>query len=442
MQLDSTVVRSGLSHTDPIVREICRFCVKEKGIQFRARSEDVFNTYDKFGFAEIAHIEMQVCDEQLLDWILKQSARDFGEAKFVDYSPHIVWNWIENAELSLIRSRLSDIRDAVAQWNGRHSSEYKQQKIVPSLEARLAAMDLGPDECWRLVLDKSRWLDRIPYESISHADYWAVVREMELYLECAATPQFASEAIKLLHEDKKLEAKIEVAAMIQIATKLRLEEVAPKLIELLAVDFDYYNELIADYVKANCSEKMQSLIGDAMPELEWHERLFLHSVFEADHSESAANHLRALLEYNLEEQDGDSIDFLAQALSMQFRADDLDFLDDLYRKDNLNPEIIQVAETLHTCSVLGSLDDPRDSVWRNAKQTAYENHMREQKRRLDEIARDRRTRAEREKYISNQHSASSTIRIPTLERVGRNDPCPCGSGKKHKKCCARNQEKA
>jgi uncharacterized protein YecA (UPF0149 family) len=23
------------------------------------------------------------------------------------------------------------------------------------------------------------------------------------------------------------------------------------------------------------------------------------------------------------------------------------------------------------------------------------------------------------------------------ERVGRNDPCPCGSGKKYKKCCMR-----
>ncbi|NQT67029.1 MAG: SEC-C domain-containing protein [Actinobacteria bacterium] len=22
-----------------------------------------------------------------------------------------------------------------------------------------------------------------------------------------------------------------------------------------------------------------------------------------------------------------------------------------------------------------------------------------------------------------------------MSRVGRNDPCPCGSGKKYKKCC-------
>ena len=25
------------------------------------------------------------------------------------------------------------------------------------------------------------------------------------------------------------------------------------------------------------------------------------------------------------------------------------------------------------------------------------------------------------------------------EKVGRNDPCPCGSGKKYKKCCGRNE---
>ena len=24
-------------------------------------------------------------------------------------------------------------------------------------------------------------------------------------------------------------------------------------------------------------------------------------------------------------------------------------------------------------------------------------------------------------------------------KVGRNDPCPCGSGKKYKHCCGRNQ---
>ena len=30
--------------------------------------------------------------------------------------------------------------------------------------------------------------------------------------------------------------------------------------------------------------------------------------------------------------------------------------------------------------------------------------------------------------------------VHTAERAGRNDPCPCGSGKKYKKCCMREDE--
>jgi len=31
------------------------------------------------------------------------------------------------------------------------------------------------------------------------------------------------------------------------------------------------------------------------------------------------------------------------------------------------------------------------------------------------------------------------VRKPVVrsEKIGRNDPCPCGSGKKYKKCCGR-----
>ncbi len=46
------------------------------------------------------------------------------------------------------------------------------------------------------------------------------------------------------------------------------------------------------------------------------------------------------------------------------------------------------------------------------------------KRLFDDLAIERRLAA----------SASSTYIRPT-PKVGRNDPCPCGSGKKFKKCC-------
>jgi preprotein translocase subunit SecA len=34
----------------------------------------------------------------------------------------------------------------------------------------------------------------------------------------------------------------------------------------------------------------------------------------------------------------------------------------------------------------------------------------------------------------------SIVKKPTtVKKVGRNDPCPCGSGKKYKKCCGQNE---
>ena len=43
---------------------------------------------------------------------------------------------------------------------------------------------------------------------------------------------------------------------------------------------------------------------------------------------------------------------------------------------------------------------------------------------------------EKRKEIQKQYRDSVTVR--NENKIGRNDPCPCGSGKKYKKCCGRN----
>ena len=49
----------------------------------------------------------------------------------------------------------------------------------------------------------------------------------------------------------------------------------------------------------------------------------------------------------------------------------------------------------------------------------------------------RRTPAQRAQAASEQ-SGSAHGEQPISKRIGRNDPCPCGSGKKYKKCCGAN----
>ena len=39
--------------------------------------------------------------------------------------------------------------------------------------------------------------------------------------------------------------------------------------------------------------------------------------------------------------------------------------------------------------------------------------------------------------LAHQRTPPTKTIVNRADRVGRNDPCPCGSGKKFKKCCAR-----
>jgi preprotein translocase subunit SecA len=62
--------------------------------------------------------------------------------------------------------------------------------------------------------------------------------------------------------------------------------------------------------------------------------------------------------------------------------------------------------------------------------------MREQT--VEELEEERRRRQEASLILSHgdekEQSKPSTVKR-TEDKVGRNDPCPCGSGKKYKKCC-------
>lgn len=45
------------------------------------------------------------------------------------------------------------------------------------------------------------------------------------------------------------------------------------------------------------------------------------------------------------------------------------------------------------------------------------------------------TEEKRKEIYKKQKASGTVVKGP---KIGRNDPCPCGSGKKYKKCCGRN----
>ncbi len=71
----------------------------------------------------------------------------------------------------------------------------------------------------------------------------------------------------------------------------------------------------------------------------------------------------------------------------------------------------------------------------NGKQLT--NVVKEHKREFLKVTRARETTGRRAQRKAKQKAPKkTTAKMPENEiRAGRNDPCPCGSGKKYKKCC-------
>jgi hypothetical protein len=156
---------------------------------------------------------------------------------------------------------------------------------------------------------------------------------------------------------------------------------------------------------------------------------------------------------------------IAEVLSWSSRKDDRIFalLMRLYRADpepnmgNLArygdpraiPELIQLLESYTPDEELSSMTGQVVIELRYAlkelgaeltaaQQALLEQHLaqriadREEYARLEKLAQESNARLEK---LAQESAASATVR--GAAKVGRNDPCPCRSGKKYKKCCGR-----
>ena len=62
--------------------------------------------------------------------------------------------------------------------------------------------------------------------------------------------------------------------------------------------------------------------------------------------------------------------------------------------------------------------------------------VRESEQRRTDMSRMQTSRSD---LHTNSGEPKSNAPVRVEKHVGRNDPCPCGSGKKYKNCCGKNQ---
>jgi hypothetical protein len=104
--------------------------------------------------------------------------------------------------------------------------------------------------------------------------------------------------------------------------------------------------------------------------------------------------------------------------------------------------LAEFTKTLKKCKLKGTEDDPEDDSGWPISDWGYDDPE-VRKKFLDGPTTDELTQILKDEVSDCEERAKAAVeealREQMFRKTGRNDPCPCGSGKKFKKCCGENR---
>jgi len=209
-----------------------------------------------------------------------------------------------------------------------------------------------------------------------------------------------------------------ILVAVTMAGQLKMDDTALQLIELLKVDWDPMNEDIQEAFICMNSKVALDTISDQWAELPEHGRLYLASAFRVLLPEGFEAFYNRVLDD--ETEDSFTANTIAHALIHTGQQQALDHAQGyVNRFDPDDVEALQVSEALYIHYILR---DYQTQLVVGIKRRISQRYQRIEERRV-----------ELESGFGQPKPPKESIN--NAPKVGRNAPCPCGSGKKHKKCC-------
>lgn len=235
---------------------------------------------------------------------------------------------------------------------------------------------------------------------------------------------------------------------VRLAGEAHLDSTVPLLVTKLMEDGgDLLNEECAKALARIGTSHVVEAVAEAYPSADRHFRLYATDPLEYIHSDLAVAKCLHLLR---QEKDYRIRLDLAHALLSHFAQEGIEEARQLLvgrEPDFENGDLRNCL--LETCTIMGERF-PEYDEWRAAEKTKKEEHWKRIKELegdpagLMRFALEKLTgkKTETPKGKPSVPLAPQQVLAPKSEskqKVGRNDPCPCGSGKKFKKCCMKRE---
>lgn len=440
MRLTDDQLGAGFLHPSQVVRDSVADYFGERLTRDPDVTHWAIRGVEAFGWRQFLAWPHRFCDlplsdEDAFEWVCRQIERDDAEAPSQEQRGHLA-SMLAKADAGVLKSQYSRLL-AMDDLGGDD-----REAIVQRIEL----VDADPEDCWRRIEEHCHRVAKV--DEFAKAKIPETARLLEPLIR--AGDRFAPRVLEVLqrpqpkpnscHPDDWL-----IGLMMILAGHLRLEDAAPLIWDRFALDWDWYSEEAMYALKRIGTPSVVQLARERFAESEWHVRIYAHNVFECIRCEES---LHAIEELVVGERD----DFLrgefGVAAAKQFDERGTRLALELFHEDPEDVERQAICESLVTFSYLSGWELPQRDLWERRINAENQRIQAEIPADVDRILRRlRKATGDSRDILPPTFRTEFPFReddlTPVLKgthfrhslRAGRNDPCPCGSGKKYKKCC-------
>jgi hypothetical protein len=293
------------------------------------------------------------------------------------------------------------------------------RQLASRIEHRLGLFSTPSDQLWQRL------------EAICQADEDNMHPNQILYAEAEeiaeALARDVSQAERMMERLKQeVDPETQPAltwleiCLVQIAGYMRYEPAIPLIIKKFLIDGQILNEACDKALTKIGTDAVIRAVRDTYPQAPNYFRLYTAGIFGDIHSDLAVSVGLELLALELAP---DLRPWLANALVDQFSTEAVDAARTVLLEDL--SDFVDLKSTLVVACKLMAYDVPELKQW---------------ERELAELRRSFAGRELPHRVIEDVDVESDASPTPIKVKTGRNDACPCGSGKKFKKCCLNKTE--
>lgn len=412
--MDNQSLISLLDHQDPIIRSASLHILHDRRCQDIRATRQAIRMVEKYGWEQAYHYAYQVCslglDAVTAAWAADQLHRrdQFPRDSSI---PFHLFNWLVHADLE-IANEIFPENETPHEWSLELGQKMELKDILTcrqylnTLEAE-ACISLFEEMCEYCVYGT-----QFPHALVQKLGY--VSKRLAELSSTADIPvdRWLGMAQLPLDFDTSGPEPWLTGAAIRLAGNMRHEPAVPRLLELLPEDWDWWSEEIEKGLSAIGSSACLRQVLDAYPHRPWEERLFLTSTIQNISDPEQRDDIKRLQE---EEKDAHLRLKLAKALLNFGSPEDLRIVLNELEIQWQNPESEPLKGEFCVAQLIHEETSPELTRYREQ----FTREIQERQERL---------KGRKDAFLGGWPEQPK-------KKVGRNDPCPCGSGKKFKKCC-------